>query len=152
MRLRVVIFDDEPAIRQVLGALCEDRGYEVFTFADPTHCPLYLMPPCPCPPGTVCADLLLIDRSMPVVEGLRFVADLRAKGCPAPQIALMSGAWPPPDRARQLGCHLLPKPFALADLFAWFDTVEAQVASTRALLEWPAQGGRRARSATGAWP
>ena len=53
MRLRVVIFDDEPAIRQVLGALCEDRGTEVFTFSDPTRCPLYGMPPCPCPRGSV---------------------------------------------------------------------------------------------------
>ncbi len=153
MRLRVVIFDDEPAIRQVLGALCEDRGYEVFAFSDPTLCPLYAMPPCPCPHGSVCADLLLVDLLMREVDGLAFVEGLHAQGCPAPQIALMSGAWPPPARARalQLGCHLFPKPFALADLLAWFDTVEAQVAPTRVLLDWQAQGGRSARSAQRAW-
>ncbi len=144
MRLRVVIFDDEPAIRQGLGALCADRGYEVFTFPDPTLCPLYVLPPCPCPPGSVCADLLLVDLLMPEVDGLAFVEGLLAKGCPAPQIALMSGAWSPAARARalRLGCRLFRKPFALADLLAWFATVEAQVDPTRALLDWPGQGWR----------
>ena len=153
MRLRVVIFDDEPAIRQGLGALCADRGYEVFTFPDPTCCPLYGMPPCPCPRGSVCADLLLVDLLMPEVDGLAFVEGLRAQGCPTPQIALMSGAWPPTARARalRLGCRIFGKPFARADLLAWFDTVEAQVDPTRVLLDWRAPGWQLARPAPGAW-
>jgi len=35
MRLRAVIFDDEPLMRQLLWSLLDRRGYEVFTFPDP---------------------------------------------------------------------------------------------------------------------
>jgi len=144
MRLRAVIFDDEPVMRQVLWALCERRGYEVFTFPDPGLCPLYAMHRCPCPHGTFCADLVLSDLNMPEVKGLDFVEGLLAKSCVAPHVALMSGAWSEAGRARavRLGCRLFTKPLAGAEIFAWFDTVEAQVEPTRALLDWRALGWR----------
>jgi DNA-binding response OmpR family regulator len=144
MRLRVVLFDDEPAIRQVLGALCKDRGYEVFTFPHPGLCPLHVMDRCPCSPGTVCADLLLSDLHMPEVQGLDFVESLLSKQCVAPHLGLMSARWSPAAyaRAARLGCRLFTKPFPLAELLAWLDAAEAQVAPTRALLDWAAQGWR----------
>ena len=144
MRLRVVIFDDEPAILQVLRALCEDRGYEVFTFPHPGLCPLHGMPRCPCPPGTVCADLLLSDLNMPEVQGLDFVETLMSKQCVAPHLGLISARWSPAAHARaaRLDCRLFTKPFPIAEILAWFDTVEAHVAPTRALLDWQAQGWR----------
>jgi len=144
MRLRAVIFDDEPAMRHVLWMLCDRRGYEVFTFPTPALCPLYAMHRCPCPPGTVCADLLLSDLNMPEVQGLDFVEGLLAKACVAPHIALMSAAWSEAARARavRLGCRLFTKPFSSAEILAWFDTVESQVESTRALLDWRGQGWR----------
>ena len=97
--------------------------------------------------------VILLDLKLPKVDGLAFVEALRAEGCPTPQIALISGAGPPTARARalRLGCRIFGKPFALAELLAWFDTVEAQVAPTRALLEWRTQGGRSVRSAQRAW-
>jgi DNA-binding response OmpR family regulator len=144
MRLRVVIFDDEPAIRQVLGALGEDRGYEVLTFSDPGLCPLYAMDRCPCPPGTVCADVLLSDLNMPEVQGLDFVEGLLAKACVAPHIALMSATWSEAAQARaaRLGCRLFTKLFSIEEILAWFDTVESQIDPTRALLDWRGQGWR----------
>jgi len=144
MRLCVVIVEEEPAMRQFLSTVCARRDYEVLTFSDPGLCPLYISPPGPCPRGTVCADHLLVDLLMPEVDGLDFAEGLLAQGCPAPQIALMSGAWPPAAHARaaRLGCCLFTKPFAVAELLAWFDTAEAQVAPTRALLEWQAHGWR----------
>jgi DNA-binding response OmpR family regulator len=128
MRLRVVIFDDEPAIRQVLGAPCDRRGYEVFTFPNPGLCPLYAMDLCPCPPGTVCADLLLSDLIMPEVQGMDFVETLMSKLCVAPHLVLMSARWPAAAHARaaRLGCRHFIKPFVSAELPAWFDTVEAR--------------------------
>ena len=144
MRLRAVVLDDEPIIRQLLWTLCDRRGYEVLTFPDPGLCPLDVMDRCPCPPGTVCADLRLSDLHMPEVQGLDLVEDLLAKACVAPHLGLMSAAWSAAAHARagRLGCRLFPKPFALAELLAWFDTVEAHVAPTRALLEWRGQGWR----------
>ena len=144
MRFRAVIIDDEPSVRQSLEYLCARRGYEVLAFPDPGLCPLYVSPPCPCPRGIACADLLLVDQYMLEVDGLDFVAGLRAKGCAGLQIAAISGAWPPAARARAVGlsCRLLRKPFELPELFAWFDSVEAQVDPRRLLLDWPNSGGR----------
>jgi DNA-binding response OmpR family regulator len=139
MQLRAVIIDDEPSVRQSLEYLCARRGYEVLTFPGPGHCPLYVSPPCPCPRGTACADLLLVDQYMLEVDGLGFIAGLRTKGCVGLQIAALSGAWPPAARVRAigLGCRLFRKPFELPELFAWFDSVEAQVEPRRVLLDWP---------------
>ncbi len=151
MRLRAVIIEDEPLVRYTLEYLCGRRGYEVLAFSDPGLCPLYFRPPCPCPRGTACADLLLVDQYMPMVNGLNFVEGLRSKGCVALQIAAISGAWPPAARAHavQLGCTIFPKPFAVADLFAWFDSVEVRVDPTRTLLDWRGEGWRIASSPPG---
>jgi DNA-binding response OmpR family regulator len=154
MRLRVVIFDDEPAIRELLRTVCERRGYEVFTFRNPGLCPLHVMERCPCGPGAFCADLLLCDLHMPEVAGLDFVEGLRAKGCAGPQIALMSGAWSPAAHARavRLGCRLFEKPFEIPELLAWLHLAEVQVAPRRALLDWRELGWRPEPSAPGAAP
>jgi DNA-binding response OmpR family regulator len=151
MRLRVVIFDDEPSIRTLLGILCARRGYEASTFPDPPLCTLHGMPPCPCPRGTVCADLLLVDLTMPDVQGFNFVEALIAKGCPAPQIALMSGAWSLADHddAVRPGCRLFRKLFDMAELLAWFATVETQVAPRGCSWSGGRQGAARAASPRG---
>ena len=152
MRLRAVILDDEPIIRQLLWTLCDRRGYEVLTFPDPGLCPLHVMQNCPCPRGAVCADLVLCDLHLPEVEVLDFVEGLLTKGCVAPHIALMSGAWSEAAWARAvwLGCRLFRKPFSSAEVLAWFDIVETQVDPTRALLDWGGQGWRIARPTPGA--
>ena len=40
MSYRALIFDDQKEIRQMLWALFDSRGYEVFTFPHPGLCPL----------------------------------------------------------------------------------------------------------------
>jgi DNA-binding response OmpR family regulator len=138
MRLRAIICEDHPAVREVLRLLCERRGYEVFAFAHPGLCPLHTIGQCPCGPGGACADLILSDLQMPEVDGIEFVEVLLAKRCVAPHIALMSGGWTDTGRARAvgLGCRLFTKPFDMMELLAWFDWVETQVAPTRVLVAW----------------
>lgn len=152
MRLRAVIFEDEPSLCRILGFLCERRGYEAFAFPDPAHPPFGFGSPCPCPRGAGCADLLLVDRYMLATDGLDFVEGLRAKGCLLPHIAPLSGVWPPADRARalQLGCRPFPKPFSIVDILAWFDTVEVQVDPTRTLPDWRGEGWQIGRPPPGA--
>ncbi len=151
MRLRAVIIEDEPSIRQVLGYLCDRRGYEVLTFPDPGLCPLHVMHRCPCPHGTVCADLLLCDMHLPEGAGLDFAEGLLSRGCAAPHLALLAGGWSEAAWARavRLGCRLFRKPFSSAEILGWFDIVETQVDPTRALLDWRGQGWRIARPARG---
>jgi DNA-binding response OmpR family regulator len=154
MRLRAVILDDHAGIRQALWALCDGRGYEVFTFPSPGLCPLHVMDRCPCAPGITCADIILSDLNMPQVQGLNFVEALVAKGCAVPHIALMSGEWSDADEARaaHLGCRLFRKPFSLADITAWLTTVEARVPPDRGLLAWDSCAWGRQTPAQGARP
>ncbi len=138
MRLRAIIFDDNPQIRHLLLLLCDRRGYETLAFSDPGLCPLHALETCPCAAGITCADLILCDLNMPQVQGLDFVEALLAKRCGVRHFALMSGGWSAADiaRARRLGCHLFAKPFAIAEIDAWLDRVESQVAPDRGLLQW----------------
>jgi DNA-binding response OmpR family regulator len=138
MRLRALIFDDEAVMRQLLWTLCDQRGYEVFTFPDPGLCPLHIFTSCPCPTGSVCADIVISDINMMHVNGLDFVEGLLNKHCHAPHIALMSGAWTDADlaRAARLGCTLFAKPFRSAEIMAWLERVEAMISPNRRLIAW----------------
>lgn len=140
MRLRAMIFDDEAALRRILELVCARRGYEVITFPDPEVCPLHAMPLCPCPSGTLCADIIISDINMPRVNGVDFIEALASKQCAVPRIALMSGGWSDADRMRaaRLGCQLFTKPLSIAQFEAWLDTVESIIAPARRLLDWDA--------------
>ena len=138
MKLRVCVFDNDPAIRAMLETVLEQRGYEVFVFADPAACPLRSASSCVCASGAACTDAIISDLNMPLVEGLAFVEEQRAKGCQCQHIALMSGFWREGDvrRALDLGCEVFLKPFRMADLQAWLDGVEQAIDPSRTLMDW----------------
>jgi CheY-like chemotaxis protein len=138
MRRRAVVFDDEPLMRQLLWAVFDRRGYEVFTFPDPGVCPLHVTERCPCPEDTLCADIVISDLQMPNVNGLDFLEALMGKGCRKPQFAMTSGAWTEAEveRARQLGCKVFLKPFHISDIIQWLEEVEPLIVPDRQLLNW----------------
>ena len=138
MRTRVLIFDDDPLIRQMLWAVCDRRDYEVFTFPDPGLCPLHTVERCPCGEDEICADIILSDLAMPNVPGLDFVESMIHKDCRCPRIALMSGSWSEDDiaRARNLGCRLFAKPFHISQIVEWLDEVERLLSPNRRLYSW----------------
>ena len=149
MRLRAFIFDDNDAIRHILWTLCNDRGYEVFTYPDPGFCPLHVSPDCQCPQELACTDVIISDLNMQEVNGLDFVEGQIRKGCRCKHIALISGAWLEPDlsRARELGCKVLEKPFSPSEITEWLEEVEKQVDPERKLSTWwlsrsQSEGGR----------
>jgi len=141
MRIRTVIFDDNPGIRMGLWGVCDRRGHEVFTFPDPGICPLHVMRRCPCPAGTVCADIIISDIDMPQVNGLDFIEELHTKNCVAPHFLLISGEWSDADHARavRLGCRLFTKPIHMEELNAWLEKIEPMVSPARKLLDWQSQ-------------
>ena len=61
-RARILIVDDEPAIRQTLGAVLEDEGYQVTTLAAGEECVAEL--------GRHAYDLVLLDIWLPGLDGL----------------------------------------------------------------------------------
>lgn len=137
MRLRVLVFDDDPLIRSLLETVLQGRGYEVASFADPGLCPLHPSPACQCPGGQMCADVIISDMKMLSVRGLDFVESQLDKGCKCRFVALMSGAWSDADRARarQIGCTVFDKPFRVAQVCQWLDGIEQNIDPARTLFD-----------------
>lgn len=142
MKLRAMVFDDDPVIRQLLETVCARCGYEVHAFAHPGLCPFAAEGPCPCESGVFCADIIISDLDMPFVKGLDFVEAQREKGCRCPHIALVSGAWTERDikRANALGCKLFAKPFHMSQITAWLSLVGGQLSPDRTLHDLPSSG------------
>jgi len=138
MSFRVLIFDDEPSIRQLLWSLFDGRGYEVFTFPNPGTCPLCEKEICPCSLAEACADVILSDVNMPVKSGIDFIEEQISKGCRCKSMALMSGNFSAHDveRAASLGIKLFKKPFPLAEIIQWLESVEKNIDPNRKLSNW----------------
>jgi DNA-binding NtrC family response regulator len=109
-RRRVLLVDDELALRRVLRRALERAGFDVVE----------------APNGMVASelagqsafDLVVTDVHMPVMDGLELLRWLAAKQ-PAVPVVLMSGSFDvgAADAAGLLGAfHFLRKPFLMSDL------------------------------------
>jgi CheY-like chemotaxis protein len=120
-RMCVVIVDDEPEIRELLGHILADEGYQVLCFEHPvpviqlheTNEPL---------------DLFLIDIMLPEMSGIELAKHLQEQGFAAtPKIAISaSELCVHQARASGLFDAVLPKPFDIVDVL----TAVEQYAST----------------------
>jgi two-component system response regulator FixJ len=82
---RVVVVDDDPAIREAFRALLEHEGHECEVYSNAIDC-LRLCGVAPLPVGPVC---VLCDVKMPGVDGLELLRQIRQRlGWP---LVLMSG-------------------------------------------------------------
>jgi DNA-binding NtrC family response regulator len=135
---RVLIFDDNESIRDILWRYFDHRGYEVFTFPHPRSCPICETATCECPLNESCADLLITDLNMPFMKGLDFIEQQLSKGCRVKNHALMTGDLTEPDRyrAERLGIRVFEKPFDLEDIEQWASEAEQKVSPTRKLADW----------------
>jgi DNA-binding NtrC family response regulator len=138
MNYRVLIFDDEKEIRQMLWELFDDRGYEVFTFPNPTLCPLNAKATCQCENGLMCSDVILSDLNMPLKNGLDFLEEQKKRGCKCKHIALMSGFLMDEsiERAKSLGIKIFIKPFRMDEIFNWLDQIEKNIDPKRKLSDF----------------
>ena len=111
MASRVLVVDDDPSIRSLLGDLLSDDGHKVATAADGAEALEAL--------HAFSADVILLDINMPVMDGITFVQRYRA-GCAAddqvPIIVITAGG-DAAARARQLAAAgFVGKPFDLDEL------------------------------------
>jgi CheY-like chemotaxis protein len=124
---RILVVDDEPALREMLALTLERAGYQTATAADGAA-------------GVQCLeqsrfDLVITDMLMPGCDGLEFIADLRER-FPRTRIVAMSGGGHIAGEtylkmARGLGAHgALAKPFTQ-------DELRAAVAATLATPPLP---------------
>ena len=107
-RTVLVIEDDDATALVVEDALC-DAGYRVVRTrqgADAIDVLRHLTP-----------DVVLVDLTLPIMDGRSFVEHYRRRVRPAASIVVMSSRADGADIARALGAEAyLPKPFAVDEL------------------------------------
>jgi CheY-like chemotaxis protein len=135
MKLRAMVFDDNPVIRSALGELLNKFGYEVFSFPEPGFCPLQEYNECPCGIDEQCTDFIISDIEMPGMNGIDFVIEQLGKGCRVRHIALMSGNWSTSDlkKAAELGCKTFTKPFDIDEFMHWLKDCQSRIDVNRKL-------------------
>jgi DNA-binding NtrC family response regulator len=108
---RILVVDDEKAVRVMVAAILADAGYEVDTAADATQAMCRLR--------SRSFDLVVSDVDMPGPNGHDLVRWVAAN-CPFVRCLLMSGF--NSDCAQcpyATGCPLLRKPFRAADVLSY---------------------------------
>ncbi|AAM36537.1 Response regulator containing CheY-like receiver, AAA-type ATPase, and DNA-binding domains [Xanthomonas citri pv. citri] len=114
---RILLVEDDDAIREMAADILGDEGYHVVASADAEHALTQLTRACP-------FDLLLSDICLPGMNG-RDLADQARMLYPALPIVFMTGyAGEIAKRADFLdtGMRLLTKPFSLRDLLGIVQT------------------------------
>jgi two-component system response regulator QseB len=112
MPARLLLVEDDADLRAMLTELLTESGYAVEAAADGQrglHLGL-----------TQTFDVLLLDRRLPVVEGLDLLAGLRARGVTTP-VLMLSAIAQPADRVAGLDAgaeDYLGKPFDVDELLA----------------------------------
>jgi CheY-like chemotaxis protein len=109
----VLLVDDEPTVRHVLRAGLSRAGYRVLEASDGESGLERFRAERPH------IGVLVVDLSMPRLDGLGLIRSIRGDGSELPVIAMMGVA--PSDQLRELKAlgvqHVLQKPFGLEDLF-----------------------------------
>ena len=109
---RVLVVDDEPVVRRQVRRILEKHGYVVVEAQDGRSALAEL--------DRASADLVVLDVTMPELDGTEVVLEARARGHGMP-IVLISGYsdFPLETRLeRHMYSDFLAKPFALAELVA----------------------------------
>ena len=131
---RILVVEDDGRLAGMLGELLEGEGYAVVVARDGQRALHEGL--------TTPFDLLLLDRGLPVIEGLDVLDKLRASGVATPALVL-SALGNPADRVEGLdrGAEdYLSKPFDIGELLARIRALLRRRAPTSPVLAVP--GGR----------
>lgn len=108
--LRVLVADDDPAIRMLVQRVLVRQGYDVSTAFDGADAIAQL--------DQNRYDLLVLDLMMPRVDGIGVIAHLQSQGAATPPILVMTAA--APDILQRLPkeriARIITKPFDLDEL------------------------------------
>lgn len=112
MPVRILVADDDPAVRESLRRSLSFNGYEVSLASDGHQALTASSDPVP--------DLVLLDVNMPGIDGLEVCRRIRASGSDVP-VLILTARVEVGDRVLGLDAgadDYLPKPFALEELLA----------------------------------
>jgi len=108
---KVLVIDDDDALADVVRQVLRDAGYSVATVRHGAAA-LELT-------KHVAPDLILLDLSMPIMDGWSFVGQYRRSGHDGARIVLLTANEQAPDIAHSLGADgYITKPFDVDDLVA----------------------------------
>jgi DNA-binding NtrC family response regulator len=128
---RILVIDDEPALRRTLQRALSSNGYEVSSVADPNSAYQIL--------AESNFDLVLLDLRLPQIPGdTLFLAIVRHWPRLLGRVILMSGdlhAAQPDWPAELIQCPVLHKPFSLDLLTKTVSRVLAAAEPNREFLE-----------------
>lgn len=139
MRYRTILCEDNKYVSEIIKFILEDRGHEVFLFEDPSDCNIYSAKKCNCDHINLCADIIISDISMPKVDGMSFIENLKEeKVCSIKNIALISGYWTKQEimKAKKLDCAIFFKPVSPASLIEWLEVCEKNIHQERILSDF----------------
>lgn len=109
--LRVLMVDDDAAIRNVVSLALGDEGFNVICAADGQEALEAIRRSQP--------DLILLDMRMPVMDGWAFASAYRQEPPPHAPIVVLTAARDAAAVATEIGAReCLAKPFDLDDLIA----------------------------------
>ena len=135
---RALIFDDNQDLIHLLERFLKLNGYDVFTYGDPSLCPLQHSHECHCGKNQACTDIVITDIDMPNVSGLDFIDGQIRKGCKVQNIAIMSDNWSVTNmkRVRDIGCAVFEKPLSFSTIKEWIDRCEEKNNPCEDLSNW----------------
>jgi DNA-binding NtrC family response regulator len=118
----ILIVDDEPGIRELLGIMLESHGHSVVTAEDGIQAPKVM--------ATRPIDVVITDLLMPERDGLEFITEVRKKYPKVKIIAMSGGGHVARESylriAKTFGAHfILEKPFNQSDVLHAVETVLA---------------------------
>lgn len=119
---RVLVIDDDPSIRQVVGYALSDEGYQVAMVSDGLAALEAV--------GRQQPDVILLDMKMAGMDGWEFVKLYRARYDHTAPIIVLTAAQDAAQRAADVGADgYLSKPFELDALVEYVATA-AKLAGT----------------------
>ena len=131
IRKRALIFDDDVLILQFLKAVLAKMDYEVFTYNEPTVCPIYEKNAEHCNQKNPCADLVITDFEMPKMNGIELLQNQSKRGCPVDfsNKALISGrgSVANAETIKQLGVSFFIKPINMDKITHWVKECEQHI-------------------------
>ena len=126
-RPRVLVIDDDEAIRELLALVLDEEGYAVQTAGD-GRAALALLQDWQ-------ADLIVLDLLMPGMDGAAFLAELRPEPGRERPVLLLSAAQGAGEAAWRLGvAGAFAKPFDLDELLLSIDRLVRRERSWSSLI------------------
>jgi len=116
---RILVVDDEPAIRQLIETILVDEGHSIDTAANGRQALEKVIVDVP--------DLIVLDLMMPEMDGWRFLEELHLRGIrKRTRVVIVSGHFDPRTASRgerRAARHFLSKPFEPEDLVGLVETI-----------------------------